>query len=86
VQQLGLSNRENRPFVAPNETAPLSNPARLSVYSGRTRCGHLIERGGPFEAFGVNGRSLGSFATMTAAARAVSPSPRPATEDLPSGK
>jgi hypothetical protein len=50
-----------------NPTPPL-----LSVYSGQQCLGHLLNRGPQgWESFDVNDKSLGTFATMKAAADAL---------------
>lgn len=43
----------------------------LSVFDGATMVGSLVERGGRFDAYDVDGRRLGAFADMRAAARAI---------------
>jgi hypothetical protein len=43
----------------------------LTVFDGADRVGSLVETGGEFRAFDLDGRCLGSFPTMLRAARAL---------------
>jgi hypothetical protein len=45
----------------------------LSVFDGADRVGSLVERAGEFHAYDVDGRHLGAFTDMRAAARAIPP-------------
>jgi hypothetical protein len=43
----------------------------LTVFDGAVRCGSLVERAGKFDAYDIDGRHLGTFTDMFAAAGAI---------------
>jgi hypothetical protein len=45
----------------------------LSVFDGAIRAGSLVERGGEFLAFDLDGRHLGAFPDMRTASRSIPP-------------
>lgn len=57
--------------VCPRKTLPTRSRRELSVYDGRTFLGRIIERDGECRAFAAEGRKLGIFASVKAAAGAV---------------
>ena len=45
----------------------------LTVFDGAVRCGSLVERAGKFDAYTADGRHLGTFSDLRAAARVIPP-------------
>jgi hypothetical protein len=58
---------------SPVEKAPRPKPSALhAVYNGQVLRGHVLSRGREFEAYGADGKPLGTFSTERDAADAIS--------------
>ncbi len=78
ARQVSLSaDRRDRPSKEAKRQQVDCRNHVLTVFDGAVRVGSLLDRGGAFHVYDIDGRYLGAFADLRTASRAIPRAPSP---------